>query len=362
MKVVVTKNLNIRVGAPSVNAHCYIYLTQGTTIEVEDKPVRGDFYDGINLWYKGLDDSYYWSGGITSSSTLIPTENKQSFNWFIELGIETIWKTYKEQGENVSVALLDTGYNILNADLFPAIKDQEVIINYPDTPICNNINDFDGHGTRCLSIIGARNLYQYNIGIAPKCQLLVGKISCEMELIDPNSILTGIKWAIENKADVISISFGHVFDNQDQQSDFQNTLKEIVAGKNVLIFASAGNNIRSDPAFGENYPASFPECISVGATNNGVFDNTTLRSIFTIIHAPGINIESYDLTNKPTPESGTSFSTPIVAAIVALGISYSRRIHGNWKPNDILNKLYNTGTPLFDNRKLINPLEFFKQL
>jgi subtilisin family serine protease len=362
MKVVVTKNLNIRVGAPSVNAHCYNYLTQGTTIEVEDKPVRGDFYDGINLWYKGLDDSYYWSGGITSSSTLIPTENKQSFNWFIELGIETIWKTYNEQGENVSVAVLDTGYNILNADLFPAIKDQEVIINYPDAPVCNNINDLDGHGTRCLSIIGARNLYQYNIGIAPKCQLLVGKISCEMELRDPNSILEGIKWAIENGADVISISFGFLFDNLNQQSDFQTKLKTIIEEKSVLIFASAGNNLSHDPAFGENYPASFPEVISVGATNNGVFDNMTLKSIFTIIHAPGINIESYDLTNKPTPESGTSYSTPIVAAITALAISYCRRVKGNWKPNDILNKLYKTATPLFDNRKLISPLEFFKQL
>ncbi len=365
MKVIVIKNLNVRVGAASVNAPCYNYLAIGSTIEVEEKLIKGDSYDGNNMWYKGLDGSYYWSGGVSTSSALLAMDNKQSFNWFKELEIETIWNTYNERGENVCIAVLDTGYTDSNADLASAItiQNQKVIINYNDASACNTINDLEGHGTRCLSIVGARNLHQYNIGIAPKSKLLIGKISCELEMRDPNSVLDGIKWAIDNSAEIISISFGFLFENQNQQSNFQTQLKEIIRGHKVLIFASAGNNSTHQPAFGENYPASFPECISVGATDNGLFNNITQQSNCTIIHAPGINIESYDLTNMPTPDSGTSFSTPIIAGIAALAVSYCKKKNNNdWNPNEILNTIYATASPLVGDRKLIQPLKLFKQL
>jgi subtilisin family serine protease len=365
MKVIVTKNLNVRVGAPSVNAPCYNYLAPGSTIEVDEKLIEGDIYDGNNLWYKGLDGSFYWSGGVNTFSPLLVTENKESFSWFEELGIETIWDTYNERGENVCIAVLDTGYNITNTDLLPAIpsQNQKVIINYKDAAACNTINDLKGHGTRCLSIVGARNFHQYNIGIAPKCKLLIGKISCKLEMLDRNSVLDGIKWAIDSGAEIISISFGFLFENENQQADFHARLQEIIKDHKVLIFASSGNNLGDVPRFEEYYPASFPECISVGATDHGVFNNITVRSNCTIIHAPGINIESYSLTNVPTPDSGTSFSTPITAGVTALAVSYCKKKNNNdWNPNEIMSTLKSTASPLFDNRKLIQPLDFFSQL
>jgi len=351
MKVTVKYYLNVRVGKPSVNAPCYQYIAPGSQIEVDGKLYTGDMFEGIDQWMRDEGDNYYWAGGIQS---------KSSFSWFKELEIETIWNTYNEKGENACIAILDTGYNTTNNDLIA--QDQKLLINYTDAQACNTINDLDGHGTRCMSIAGARNLQQYNIGVAPQSKVLIGKISCQMELRDHNSILEGIKWAIDSGAEIISISFGFVFADSSQQQVFQAALQKIIEGKKVLIFAAAGNNLNSQPAFGDKYPASFPECISVGSTDKGVLSNITIQSNTTVIHAPGIAIESYDVTGRPTPASGTSYSTPIVAGIAALAVSYCKKTNNTWDPAELRNALYNSASPLAGQKKLIQPLEFFKQL
>lgn len=364
MKVIVKKYLNVRTGTPSVNAPCYNYLAPGSRIEVEANLVVGDSYQDNNLWYKGLDGSYYWSGGV-DPIILHESGNKTSFNWFKELAIESIWEKYSERGENACIAVLDTGFKTDNSELSVAEADRNVFISYPDVKVCNTITDLMGHGTRCASIIGSRNQSQYFVGIAPKSRLLVGKISCRMELLDPETILKGIEWAVDKGADIVSISFGFKFDSPQKQDDYEKRLEQLIQNKKILIFASAGNNFTNtgNPMFGENYPASFDSCISVGASNNGAFDNVTLQSNKTIIHAPGRNIESFELGATPIPASGTSFSTPIVAGIAALGISYMKKKNqGNWDPNLIRQKLYKTALPLTGNKKNINPLQFFGEL
>ena len=68
--VTINQNLNVRVGAPSVNAPCYTYVEPGSTVEVEEKPIEGDSYEGNNLWYAGLDGNYYWSGGVINDNKI----------------------------------------------------------------------------------------------------------------------------------------------------------------------------------------------------------------------------------------------------------------------------------------------------
>jgi subtilisin family serine protease len=363
MKVIVKKYLNVRTGTPSVNAPCYNYLAPGSRIEVEANLVVGDSYQDNNLWYKGLDGSYYWSGGV-DPVILHESGNKTSFNWFKELAIETIWEKYSERGEKACIAVLDTGFKTDNSELVVPDSDREVFISDLDGEVCNTISDLMGHGTRCASIIGSRNQSQYNIGIAPKSRLLVGKISCYGDFSDPEVMLKAIQWAAGKGADIVSISFGFIFDSPEKQAAYEFRLNQIIQDKKILIFASAGNNFTdTGPMFGEKYPASFDACISVGASNNGAFDNITLQSNKTIIHAPGRHIESFELGTIPLPASGTSFSTPIVAGIAALAVSYlKKKNHGSWDPDLIREKLYSSALPLTGNKKNINPLQFFGDL
>ncbi|RYE51216.1 MAG: hypothetical protein EOP48_18540, partial [Sphingobacteriales bacterium] len=227
MKVIVKKYLNVRTGFPGINAPCYNYLAPGSSIEVEPNLVVGDSYQDNSLWYKGLDGSYYWSGGV-DPVILHESVNKTSFNWFKELAIENIWEKYSEKGENACIAVLDTGFKTDNSELIVDAADRNVFISYPDAKVCNTITDLMGHGTRCASIIGSRNQSQYNIGIAPKSRLLVGKISCRAELPDPEVILKGIEWAAEKGADIISISFGFKFDSLQKQTDYERRLNQVI--------------------------------------------------------------------------------------------------------------------------------------
>jgi phospholipase C len=68
--VTINQNLNVRIGSASVNAPCYTYIEPGNVVEVEEKPVEGDPYEGSNLWYKGLDGNYYWSGGVINDNRI----------------------------------------------------------------------------------------------------------------------------------------------------------------------------------------------------------------------------------------------------------------------------------------------------
>jgi subtilisin family serine protease len=380
MKVKVKdKYLNIRAGKPSLNAPCYQYLAPGSEIEVDGKLYKGDSFDGVDVWLKDEGDNYYWIGGVQHS---IPVDdllkmsqpkpdNQIKFDWFEHLNISSVWSTYKEKGNRAKVAILDTGYCFTNPDLAPKIKgsNTKMLIQQSAYPgielIMDDQDESSAHGTRCASLVGALNAGDYLVGIAPEAELLIGKLSIDGSLPNNNFqyILDGISWAISNGADVISISY-FIELSPKEILDYGKDLKNIVQGKNVLIFACAGNS--GQPQITKDYyPASFPECISVGAsTLNGELSDITVLSSKTILHAPGEQIESYNLHNKPTPQDGTSFSTPIVAAIAALAVSYKRNQNQAWDSKSLLKELIQTsGTlPGHANKKVINPLNLFKTL
>ena len=304
----------------------------------------------------------------------VPPLVTQSFQWFKDLGIENIWNQFSEQGDNVTVAVLDTGYDLTNNDISEAVAG----VSHLDTSLpvqmgdlqSPQMNDINFHGTFCASILSARNKGKFTIGIAPKSKLLVGKISNNGGLAPTglDVILKGIDWAIKSGAEIISISFGkfeiELPDEPDYLDKIQTRFDEIVKNKNVLIFASSGDNPPQTVLTRERYPASLNGCVSVGATNIGSLSDVTVISPKTIIHAQGIDVEAYVLGGATGKKSGTSMSTPIIAGIAALAVSsLKKKNSGVWNPVDLLNKIYDSGTAINGNgKKIINPLALFQQL
>ena len=369
MQLKVIRELNTRIGGPSRTFEKGPVRIAGEQLEVAGI-IEGEEIDGNNIWYRtgGIDDHHYWSGGVTPNmQTLAPAANqKNSFGWFKSLGIENIWQTYNEHGEHVKIAVLDTGYRLTCPDVSGAIQSSGIFTrqeHYPGIALIIDDQSTVGHGTRCCSIIGSQNNSQWIVGIAPKCTLITGKISIDTELYDMRPIIDGIDWAIKQGADIISISFSKELTNQQEIKNWEAKFDGLLTNNKVLIFAAAGNT--SEGASGERYPASFANCISVGATDAGKRLSTiTLLSSRTILHAPGVDIESWGAGTSPDAASGTSFSTPIVAAVTGLAISYLRKRNISFTPQSLLADLINSADDIVEHpsKKIINIETLFTTL
>jgi major intracellular serine protease len=333
-------------------------------IEANDQEMPPTVHD---KWFKDSNGFFYWGGGINELRT-IPTTGfestalvVQSFQWFKDLRIEEIWNQFNERGDNVTIAILDTGYDRSNSELPVPLLSKLFVNNSSNTA---TIDDKIGHGTFCMSLVAARNK-SVNIGVTPLCKTLIGKVSLRGELRDVNFILDGIEWAIQSGADIISISLGVPLDDQQQINQLQTRFNNITTDKNVLIFAACGDSDSGQIISKEFYPSSLDNCISIGTVKNDLIDNITVRSNKTILHTLGVDIEGYMLNSAIEKQSGTSMSTPIVAGVMALAVSFiKKRNNGQWNKNELLQRLIQTARSVSGSpgKKIINPLAFFQSL
>lgn len=333
MKVTVTKNLNVRVGKPSVNAPCHQFLIPGREIEIDGQLYKGDVFDGVDTWVKDLAGNYYWRGGIEPGEVPNNVARNASPGWSLRiLGIDKVWQ--KTKGAGVRVAIIDTGIDLKNIDLNSGVVEKFNVLN--DT---ENVQDQGYHGTYCASIVGSRGSNKL-IGVAPECELIVIKI-VEKELA-PNvsdlithekNRLLGIKKAVELGADIISLSFGSTNENVEMTG----VIRSIIQGGKICI--AAAGNIRTA---GVNYPANIKGMISVGNVACNNFNVLTGRGDFVLsnrssrgesdparegitITAPGDGVSAYGADSAVIPHiSGTSFSAAFVSGIAALWLSAIR--------------------------------------
>jgi len=321
MKLTVTNNLNVRIGAPSVNAPNFQYIAPGDAIDVDGNLYKGDDYDGNDQWYKDESENYYWSGGVAQIN----------FGWSIRLlGVDKIWSVTK--GKGIKIAIIDSGIDLKNSDLNLGITKKYNILDNSD-----NVQDNYFHGTYCSTIVASRGLNGV-IGVAPSCDLIIIKILEDDNTINTNNInflednrLNGIKKAIEFGADIISMSFGSTKEYP-QTTAYINNL--ISAGK--ICIAAAGNN----PNDVVEYPANIKGMISVGNIKcinpnaqfgQGEFDLSDRTAGNTLpnnqgegvtIVAPGDGVDVYTIGGGIVHSvSGTSYATPYVAGVAALWLS-----------------------------------------
>jgi len=157
-----------------------------------------------------------------------------------------------------------------------------------------------GHGTMVAGILAA---------LAPDALIMPLRAFDDTGAGDSYQVAKAIRFAVRNGAHVINLSLGLSSDAPEVQAAV-----EFAQRRGVIVVASAGNSNSSQA----QYPAALPNVISVAATDlydhKAAFSNFS-RSVF--VSAPGVNI----ITAFPggyAVASGTSFSSAIVAAEVAL--------------------------------------------
>ena len=196
-------------------------------------------------------------------------------------------------------------------------------------------NDLHGpdplHGTHVSGIIAAVRDNQLGVqGIAPNpVRIMVVRAVPDGDERDKD-VANAIRYAVDNGAQIINMSFGKEFSPQRQAVE---AAFKYAASKNVLLVHAAGNeNANLDVT--SNYPASFyinkatvPNLLTVGAS--GPRDNAQLPANFSNyskravdVFAPGMNIFSTLPGSKFGNESGTSMASPVTAGVAAVLKSY----------------------------------------
>ncbi len=194
-------------------------------------------------------------------------------------------------------------------------------------------NDVTGpdasHGTAVAGVIAAVRDEHKVEGIAQNVQIMSIRSTPSGDERDKDVAL-GIRYAVDNGADIINMSFGKNFSPQKEWVDEAVRYAE---SKGVLIVHAAGNSsLNTDRE--ENYPSgesldgyAFKNWLEVGASGPNAnehlaafFSNYGRKSVD--IFAPGVSIVSLDLDSAYSSHNGTSLAAPVVSGIAALVWSY----------------------------------------
>ncbi len=150
------------------------------------------------------------------------------------------------------------------------------------------------------------------VGIAPLAKVMPVKVLDSTGSGSDANIAVGIDWARTHGAKVINLSLGGTFDDPVLADAVANA---ITSG--IVVVAAAGNDGTDTVGF----PASYPGVIAVGATDHtGALTSFSSYGPRIDVVAPGLDITSTALgsTEAYAADSGTSFSSPIVAGVAAL--------------------------------------------
>ncbi len=369
MKVTVKKYLNVRVGAPSVNAPCYQYLAPGSVLEVDGVLYKGDVFEDSDQWLKDAAGNYYWAGGVEQKENIVVAKSVKllfdpiKMSWGLNSGdginILTLWNDYNLYGQDVKVAVLDTGVNIAIPDIYDAIVDKEYDVKsfLPG----ESIEDDDGHGTRCASIVASRGYSMY--GTAPLCNLVIGKIRSKKTPLSAENLLNALKWACEERnVDIVSMSFNTAaIDQSVQQYIYDAHYK-----RNKIFVASIGN--AGKYAVAATYPANCDGCLSVGAYDKGrvICTISSWNSKLSFV-APGNELYGLNLQKKKEAlPPATSYACPFAAGAIACLVSSYKIQSRDYKASQLYKDLqYDfvvTNQKIQFGNGILNPVKTIKSI
>lgn len=248
----------------------------------------------------------------------------------------------------------------------------------------NDVLDYGGHGTAHAGVAAA--VGNNAIGIAGVCwDCKIMPIHCVDEFDNgaADDIAAGIHYAVDNGADVISMSFGNYTPNS-----LVNDAVDYAYTMGVVLVAAAGNEGTSS----EFYPAAYEHVIAVTATANNDSRMDVIRWGFVHgisnygdwvdVAAPGVDIyvtlPTYEVTYNTLLGvsqnydymSGTSFSCPHVSGLAALLLSQNsdltpdeiKNLICDEKNVDPYNSTYDLGSGRINAYKTLHALDGYPQL
>jgi subtilisin len=220
-----------------------------------------------------------------------------------QLQIPRQWLHYGVRGEGVNCYVVDSGCDpdhIGLAHLGPALTVRSLV---------RGTTDETGHGTWVAGKIAGQG-----VGIAPRCHLTCLKVLDDSGTGSADTVNQALAWIADRPhPHVVNLSLG-----SSQPSPDQARLIDRLHRRGTLVVVAAGNQGSAAPF----YPAWYPGCLVVAA-----YGQTHDRQPWSnsgpavAISAPGRACYSLYPGQQYRALDGTSMASPIVAGVVALGIS-----------------------------------------
>jgi serine protease AprX len=184
-------------------------------------------------------------------------------------------------GEGITIALLDTGFDLSHI----ALKNIHVLAEYDfvnndnetkDQPPLDDIGQ-DDHGTEVLSVIAGNDPGNF-VGVAYEADYLLAKTEKVSEegimfekQIEEDWWVAGLEWAEQNGADIVSSSLGYsdwyTYSDMNGRTAKTTIAANIAVEKGVTVVVSAGNEGKSNQPY-ISTPSDGFDVVAVGAVNN----------------------------------------------------------------------------------------------
>ncbi len=240
-----------------------------------------------------------------AKATLIPNDTYYGYNAtpMSKISAPAGWDI-TTGSSSVTLAVLDTGIDFAHPEFSARTVAGYDFVNSDADP-----TDDHGHGTLAAGVAAATG--NNGIGVAGvnwKTTIMPVKVMDAGGVGYHSVIAKGMVYAADNGARVQSLSLGG------PASATLLSGVQYAQGKGCLLVAASGN----DGTLIDNYPASYPDVISVGALSGDTIATFSAYGPWLDVCAPGSGIYAPKMGGGYTYFSGTSAATPFVAGLASL--------------------------------------------
>ena len=247
---------------------------------------------GGNLW--GLDNinaPEVWGGGSTFAGTT---------------------------GRGTTIAVIDTGVDLDHPEF-----SGRLVAGYDFVDDDTIADDGNGHGTHVAGTIAGANDGNGITGVAFDADIMPLRVLGDEGYGWTQDIISAVRWAADNGADVINMSLGG--------SSYSQAMADAISyasGRGSVVVMAAGNSGGSSP----DYPAAHAinHGIAVGAVDRNRslagFSNQAGSTELDYVTAPGVSIYSAVPGGGYATFNGSSMAAPHVAGVAGLLKSHDRSL------------------------------------
>ena len=295
-------------------------------------------------------------------------------------------------GQDIVVAVMDTGVNPNHQDLAGRMWTHPDYPNHGYNFVNNNFNtsDIHSHGTHCAGTVAGNGTAGTTTGIAPGATIMALKVLNDSGGGTESGVWAAVQFAVDYGAHIMSLSLGWPYSANPDRSAWRTSMVNAMEAGVIAAVAAGNEGGWGGPAPPSNLrtpgdcppPWTHPDQIAEGGNSAVVTVGSTTQSdaisgfssrgpvtwqniapfndyaynpgtglIAPDVVAPGSDILSLSNTNNSgyTVKSGTSMAAPAVAGVMALMLSKNQGL----TPEEISQILEETTLSLSANKSNI---------